>query len=201
MSKLGHIEKQPGQVYLLGNLIVAPNPCDKALAYLYLMFSKQEILPRVFYEWQGEIGLRDFLDWYTRKDAVVLGCYKQDTTGSSPEIVGLGWMSSVNVFSANGSGEWRRGDLGEAFLRHIPMAETFQFGHMMLEWAFEEAKMNVLFGSTPAANRPAVIYAKRMGFKEIGLAPGATMWRGEPCSAWLSALTREEWNNGSIESL
>ena len=188
MSDLGHqIERLPGQVYRKGNLIVAPKPSDEMLAWAYMRLKREELLDRVFHE--GCPSLTWCLEWFTQPNTAVLGCFKQ--VDGRAEMRGLGWLNSFTVL--HGKSDWRKAELGEAFFRGVGMHETEQFGRLMLTWAFDELKMDVLFGSTPEPNRAAVLFARRMGFKMIGVADGYGLWNGEPCGCWISVLTRQRF--------
>jgi hypothetical protein len=168
-----------------GNLIVVPKPNEKAVAYGYLMFDKQGLLPIIFHE--GVPSLSWFMDWCRKPDSILLGAYRLPEM----ELLGFGWIVSQEVLI--GKKEFRKAELGEAFFRGTPAADTHQFGRMMIDWAFQELDLDVVMGTTPEPNTAAVRFAHQMGMTMIGRAEKVTLWQGEPCDAWLSQLTREHW--------
>ena len=58
---------------------------------------------------------------------------------------------------------------------------------------FTKTKASVVLGICPSLHHAAMRYNKRVGLKQIGLIPGAHLFKGQVCDAILFAKTREEW--------
>jgi hypothetical protein len=169
-----------------GNLVVQPSASDVILAHAYLRFRADGQLEQIFSE--GIPSLTWFLQHYGQ--AQVLSCFIEES--SRMDLVGLGWLNTLTEAGPQN----RKADCGMAFFRGV-RHEKMMFGQMMLEWAFEDAGLSVLYGTTPAPHRRALMFSQMLGFKLIGPLPEYTLWEGQPCAAWISCLTKEQWQSSA----
>jgi hypothetical protein len=72
-------------------------------------------------------------------------------------------------------------------------AFTDPFCKMILEFWYQVLGMTLVVGMTPSRNRPALIYVKRSGFKEVARLPGFTSFEGQIDDAVLTAMTRADY--------
>lgn len=180
-----------GGILTSENLMVDPCGGDVMLAYAYLQFRASGLLPVIFPE--RVPTLTDFLVQFMGMQ--VLGCYLDSITG--PEMVGLGWLNSVTEL-ADGR---RRAEIGFGFFPSDKFGHKFslsiklRLGRMMLAWAFEDFKLDVLVGTTPVANRGACLYANMLRFRMIGPLPQYGTYEGQPADYWQLAMTRRLWED------
>jgi hypothetical protein len=180
----GQIEKLPGQVYRQGDMIVAPKVSDDLLAYAYLRMQNEGILPLVFYEEVPSISW--FLEKYQEAGTCVLGCYRQ--LEDRRDLEGLSWINSVTTM---GGGRYRKAEVGQAFFRKVH--DPAGYAKIVIDWAFDNLKLDALFGTTPEPNKAAVQFARKLGFHMIGPLDCYATWQGELCGCWISVMTLGRW--------
>jgi RimJ/RimL family protein N-acetyltransferase len=156
---------------------------DELLAYAYLRFKEEKLLPYVFYE--GDPGLKWFINEFQRLD--VLGCFKREQ-GGNLALAGLCWLNAkVDVGRV-----FCKAEAGQGFFsRFHNRREPPIWGKLAAKYAFTALGVNILFGTTPVRNRAAIIAAKRIGFQVLCEIPSYTAWEGKPCAVALSYLTPE----------
>jgi len=64
---------------------------------------------------------------------------------------------------------------------------------LSLDYIFSAHKVQAIFGITPIPNRMALAQAKRLGFQVIARVTGLVSWKGEPCDATMTTLTKENF--------
>jgi hypothetical protein len=180
------IERLPGLVYKCGDIIVAPSPKDTALAFVYMTWEKEGLLPVIFHE--RPVSLTEFLNVYGAPSQITLAAYRE---GNPIEILGLGWV--LDLVRMEGQAPFLKANIGLGFLRGVNIHDTGSAGRMMLEWMFQELDVNVLTGITPMPNRAICLFTKRIGFEVIGVAKDSTLWQGEPCDSQIAYLSRKRW--------
>ena len=162
-----------------GDLTVTPILTDILLAKAYIRMLEEGLLDTVFY--QKTPTITEFmLEYLTQGKIVTLGCFR----GS--EFCGLGWVMAP--VSMDG---FTRAETGMCFFRGEKQA--VKFGRMMLRSFFTRYSIDVIFGTTPAPNRAALIYARRLGFHMTGPVPGLCSWKNQLSDGWISTMTRKQW--------
>lgn len=174
--------------YKCGNWAIQRGLSDEQLAFLYARFKSDKTLDLLFYE--HSMSLKEWIDTYLDPQHCTLGCFKADATGKW-DLYGLGWINEVVRLG----GKYLRGNIGQGFVRHAE--SPLRFGQMMLAWAFEQLNLDLLMGVTPAANRAACIFPRKLGFTMSGPVPCGTVWRGELAEVWISTMTKEQWQTVS----
>jgi hypothetical protein len=180
---LQEYEKQDG-IYRIGSLIVAPNLPEVVVAGAYLRFAKEDLLGQIFYE--GIPSMVWFLNEFRKPDTHLLGCYQR--VGDMADLRGLGWVNKITA----GADGFRRAEVGIAFFRGTTL-RSVKFGGMMVDWIFENCKLDMIYGTTPVPNEPAWKYARALGMTLAGPVPNFTSWNGELCGVWISSLSRKDW--------
>ena len=162
------------------------------LAVAYLRMEQEGLLSMMF--WEKAPELRAFLEWCEQPNSIVVGCFVE-TPGPTLDapativLAGLGWLQ--NIKTRNGC---RYADVGEVFWREYPaMGITLDMGKALMEFAFEECRMDAIYGITPEKNIPAVRFMKNSGFTAFGPIPGLCCWKDVECDGYLSVLTKESW--------
>lgn len=166
----------------LGPYIVSPKPSESLVGHVYLRFEREGLLDRMFT--QGKPSLSWFLDWCGKADLLV--CSEEIENGRA-ELRGMGWLTEVQDVA----GVFRKAEAGICFFRR--QSAVTIFGKLMMAWAFANLDLMVIYGTVPASNRAAVMYAQRMGMKLSGVLPSYTLWKGKPCAACVFAITKEDW--------
>jgi hypothetical protein len=169
-------------------LCVTENLTDELLAYGYLRFQEEKLLPYLFYE--GNPGLKWFLDHFGSHKMDVLGCFQKQAKGTV-DLAGFTWL---NCKSQVGT-VFTKAEVGQGYFRsHHNTRDTVRWAKLSADYAFRFLGVDVLFGTTPVKNRAAILAARRAGFKVIAEIPDYTCWEGERCSVALTHLSKEEWN-------
>ena len=181
-----HIQRLEGSIYQYGNLSVVPYPSDRALALAFIRFDDEDLLGDIFHEWKPP--LRWLLEKFQQPENVVLGLtVEQDGVYKS---AGIAWYNQLNGNPAN-----KRAEAGAGLFREFhgsPFKVAVPLIHMATEWAFKELKLDTLWGITPVPNSGMAAILKRLGYKQCRIEQ-YTVFRGEPCDAWVSTMTRERW--------
>lgn len=186
-SKSGCEFNKSDRFYSHEDLVVRPVISDDDLGKVYCGLKEQGTFPRVFYEY--DLSLREFLVALSEPIRATLGCYL--ARDGTLQIMGLSWLNRNETLR----NDYRRGDAAMCFLRGQPIERLEMFGKMAISWAFDKVGLDVLTGSTPAANRAAILFSKRLGFDVVGPIPAATVFDGKPCDIFMSSITREKWHN------
>lgn len=189
----GGLQKTPAG-YAYDGLLVRQVVEDDLLAYMYLRLLNDGGLKKFYHESQPTVT--EFIR--QQSHARTLGCFEVKK-GLPPVIVGLGFADPISIVRTK-TGNLIKAETGMVFLRGAE--RTVDFGRMMLKWAFDELQLDVAYGTTPSLNRLALAYREKLGFKTVGELPLYTVYNGTPCSALISAVTRDEFNEfllGQVE--
>ena len=164
----------------------AKPPAD-VLAYAFLRLTQEGLRDVVFYDQPG-ITVVEYLVWCASIN--VLGCYiRRPLVDSPPVLVGLGFINKLTEING-----YRRGEVGMFFFREYWGRKlTQEFCEKMLDWCFQDANLDAVYGISPVNNRLAVAFSRRMGFHQVGPIPKFCTWKGKPADGMISVMTREEW--------
>lgn len=186
------LEKGHNKVYRCGDLVVAPNPPEKTLGHAYMRFDVDGLLPVIHYEAGPDgPGLLWFLENYT-KVTTLAGMVH---TKGREEVSGLGWVSAMGLYA---NGEYRKAEVGVGYFRATPPSHTFLLTQMMLEWIFTELDLDLVLALSPAPNRAAIRFIRRLGFELFGPIPDSVGWMGKPAASYQAALTRKRWHEMEV---
>jgi RimJ/RimL family protein N-acetyltransferase len=170
-------------------LFVASEISESLLATAYLLMEKEGLLETVFYE--SIPSLSTYLSWLQNKTSRYLGCFIRPTLDvDDVRLAGLSWLWDIR-----GPVGGRRCECGMVFFRewqrdHIPEELT----EKTMDYAFGPCGIDVLYGITPVRNRAAILFSRRMGFKQTAPLPMYGSWHGEPEDVVMSFLTKEEYH-------
>ena len=172
-------------------LFVKPNIGDDMIAVAYLRMKAEGLIPVIFYE--GDPGLRWFLDWFHRTDTVCYGCFlspRVDTGENQTQLCGLLWVDTI-ITLASGH---KKANSGVMFFRDYQKGNLpLQFGELVLDAVFSDLKIDVLWGTTPVPNRIAKLFTMRLGYKYLPPCPMFCSWEGKVCDAAVCYLTKQMW--------
>lgn len=161
---------------------------EDALIALYKRLKAEGLWDIVFHEDAG-ISLLSFMNFFSNGTALLQLLVLTNEQG---EIipVGMSWVGDIS----NCSGIMTRGVGSFLFFKEYqkPMY-TDRFSEMILEYWFEVLNLDVILGVTPEPNRPALIYVKRAGFKEVGKLPSYTTFKGVVVDGIITAMTKQEY--------
>ncbi len=182
------LEKCAGY-YRDGDQIVEHGMSDSLLAAAYLRFQRDELLPVLFYE--NPMTLLEFLGFYLKPQTYTLGCYRVPAGGGTLELCGMLWINDRIQMGKKHA----RANVGMGFFRGSGgITSLVNFANIGIEWAFDNLKIDSLFGITPAKNRAAVIFGQKLGFEQFGPIPNGTVWNDELCDTYLSSMPIATWN-------
>ncbi len=182
--------KGEDRVYRLGDLIVAPALSAEMLAYAYMRFRQEDLLKFIFYE--GQPGIRWFLEKY--QELATLGCFEQVEGQENANLLGIGWL---NVQTSGEEVYMKRCEMGMAFFRGVSPWKALEFDRIMIEWAFNHLGIAAMYGTTPEKNPTVLACLRRLGFEMFGPIPSYALWEKKPCGVFISAMTKEEWEERS----
>lgn len=173
---------------LVDGLRIQPHPSDELVAAVFLRAVSDGDVDVVWHN--GRPGLREVLDWNRSQDCILFGCLLSTSGNEKLDIAGLGWANKISSV-----GDRRRAEVGMYFLRpyqngYIP----FRFAVQMLDWGFENLKIDIFFGTIPTPNKQAIKFSTRLGFREIAVLPWWEAWNGQAVDSYLCAVTRAEWD-------
>jgi RimJ/RimL family protein N-acetyltransferase len=172
-------------------LVVTDRCSEEMLAAAYIRFKTEGLLEDIFYENKlGPPSLIWFMENFSKSGKIeVLAAIRKKPDGLH-EHIGLGWLNS----RTNVAGVFDKMEVGFAFFKqyHQPSL-TRRATRLMIEYAFRYLGIESMFGTTPECNRAAILASKRIGFEQFGPLPHYTAWRGEPCGAVVSVMTKGRW--------
>ena len=160
---------------------------EDALLQLYHRLHEEELYPIVFHE-NPEMTALEFMNFFNmpRTLLAVLGIMEP-----KPEFAGMAWLSEVTncqdvITRATGSFVY--------FKKFQTPKITTALGKRVLDFWFNHLKINTLVGVTPASNRVALAYIKRLGFKQCGMVPSFTTLFGSVTDAVVTVMTQSDWS-------
>lgn len=172
--------------YKCGDQFVSRCQSDELLAYAYTRFKKEGLLDLLFYE--NNFTLLQFVMKYMENNTSTLACFQQ--VGDTINLCGFGWINEHTKLGPDHA----RANCGMAFFRGYASPEFLvRFAHMMIEWAFDHLCIDALHGVTPAKNRAAIMFSRKCGFQVVGPLESATVWQGELCDVFMSAMSANRW--------
>ena len=137
-----------------------------------------------------EAGWDDVSDDFTRdadKEAAVLAVL------TDPQTICLAPdQNSFWVF------QQRTMILYEAHVQVLPTGRgkaAFRAGVQAITWMFENTLCQKIFGFTPADNKKAVLFTRKVGFRAEGVCTRSRMYRGMLHDQIISGLSKAEWTH------
>jgi hypothetical protein len=185
--------EKPAEGYFCGDQHVVRCQNDEVLAFAYSRFKREGLLPILFYEHQ--YTLLQFVAKYIDNNTSTLACFQKVWNPLKQDefdflLCGIGWINDLT----NMGPDFKRANCGMAFFRGFSKPNFLvRFAHMMIEWAFDHLDIDALHGITPAKNRAAVLFSKKCGFQVVGPLEAGTVWNGELCDVYMSAMTIKRW--------
>lgn len=188
------VEQLPGvrgaeRINRLGlELFISTEIGEDLLAAAYLMMKHDGLLETVFYESVPPLWL--FLSWATNPNSKFIGCFVRPTLDvDAVEMAGLGWL-----WQMGGVPGAMKAETGMVFLKKwqhsgIPV----ELAEKMLDCSFGPLGRDVLYGVTPVRNRAALLFSRKLGFKQTEPLPKYGSWHGEPTDIVMSYLEKGTW--------
>lgn len=176
------------QPEITGAVFLAPVD-EVAAASMYLQLLHDGGLQELYY--RGIPALAEFLGWLQRPDYAMVMALRQNVAGV--EACGVGFLWDIK-----GPEGCRRADIGIAFLKRFQRrALTVPAARQFLEFAFEQVKLDAVFGTHAVEGRAGIALAQSLGFDLTPELPFYTHYHGKATSAVISSLTRGRfWQMG-----
>jgi Acetyltransferase (GNAT) domain len=145
--------------------------------------TKEDSLFRRAFPGSPEFDLNGFVSYFYTKTMIV-GIKKPDTP------VGYSW-----IYEVDGNEKFKKASVGVVFFKEF-WGESFlhDLGRLFLSWYFNEAGINILYGTIASWNRASVRFGKSLGFERVGLAPMFFMKNGMPIDVEILFIKREEFS-------
>lgn len=158
------------------------------LMHAFRKLKEQGLYELVFHE-NPTMSLSQYVNFFSRPNVAVQFCLKTNEQGEALDVAGMTWLSEIEQLPTH-----RRATGSFLFFREYwDRKWTIGFASIMFAWWFEELKIDVLVGMTPAANRRAIAYCKRLGMKYQNQLPGYTSFGGKPCDACIAVMTKADY--------
>lgn len=179
-----------GQIYSTedGALAVSILPPKKILADAYQRFESEKLLPILFNE--GVPDIYWFVEYFSNPNAITFACWYRSLDQDVPtRLAGIGL---VDVPKSMGAG-YLKAEISVGFFREFQRRKyTMTLSKLMIEWTFDNSKIELLCGTTPEGNPVMRRFLKALGFDHTFI-DCFTTWEGKFCGAWISWLSRAKW--------
>jgi RimJ/RimL family protein N-acetyltransferase len=178
-----------------GNLLLLPYMprggvfAEKTLIDLHARLHDEGLWPIVFHEDTG-ISLLQFMNFFSDGKCLLQILATMDDNDHLVDIAGMAWIADVCTCA----GILTRGVGSFAYFKgYQTPAFSSQFGEMILDYWFNQLKLDTIVGVTPEPNRAALVYVKRLGFKEFGSLPKYTTYEGKVADGVVTSMSKEDW--------
>jgi RimJ/RimL family protein N-acetyltransferase len=134
---------------------------EEFLVGLYAQTKEEGLLRRVFPGISDkDINLNWFVSYFYSR-SLLIGMLKPD------QVAGYSW-----IYETEGDEQFKKGSVGVCFFRkYWGTILIHDLARLGLKWYFQEAGLNVVFGSVAHWNRSSARYAKVMGFEQCARIP------------------------------
>jgi hypothetical protein len=182
--------------YLRGDKLLLPYIPDKfefkedTLVEVYNKLKKEDLFSIVFHD-NPKLDLNSFIKFFS-SPVVTLSFFCQIVDGVE-DLSGMCWLS--DSYTAEDKVKKANGNF--VFFRKYQLPNiTKEFGEMALEFWLNVMSYNIITGITPALNRAALIYIKRLGFIEAGRISNYVTYNGNICDGVITYISKERYKNG-----
>jgi len=182
--------------FIRGSLMILPYTpgvgvyTEDALIQLYQRLKKEGLFEIVFHE-QPNMPLLQFMNFFSGPNTLlqILSTVKDNQV---VDTVGMTWLTDLSTCS----GLMQKAIASFVFFKDYqsPMY-TDQLAKIVLEYWFDWLKLDIIIGMTPETNRAALLYAKRIGLKEIGRIPSFTTLSGEIVGGVVTYMTKDQYRD------
>ena len=180
--------------YQKGNLLLVPysaaarNLPEDELVQLYVKLKNEGLWDIVFHE-ATDFTLLKFMNFFSSGAGLMQILVVTDGKGFY-DSAGMAWIGDLALCS----GKLTRGTGSFVFFKDFQRPHyTDEFCDLLLSYWFEELGLDIILGVTPEPNRPALLYIKRSGFKELARIPNYTTYAGEVVSGVVTSMTKAEY--------
>jgi len=180
--------------FVRGNLMLTPYIAkggyfkEEALFILYNRLISEGLWSIVFHE-NSAMTLLEFMEFFSHGNCYlqILSIVDGDTV---VDFAGMAWLTDIAVCQdtlTRASGSF-------LFFKDYqkPMYSDL-FAEMILEYWFEQAGIDTLIGLTPEPNRAALLFIRRVGFKEVARIPNYTTFNNEVVTGVTTMMTKDEY--------
>lgn len=151
---------------------------------------KDEGLCDVVFHDNPDMNLRGFLDFFGSRD-VRMQIINTTDAGQFVDMAAIAWLANMEQY----------GDRIKAvgafcvFKDYQTPVLTSPMAKMLFEYWFEQLKVDIVIGLTPALNRLSVRFIKRIGFQELCRIPGYSRYKGEYTDCVETILTKDRYRS------
>lgn len=186
--------------YLRGDKLLlpySPSAIDFKETVMVDMYNrlKEDNLYEIVFHDNHHMSLNQFITFFTSGVApLAFFCVIKD----GMEIpAGLCWLTDI----ATHGGGVKKANGSFCFFDEFQSPEyTNPLGQMAIDYWLNVLGVHIVYGVTPSNNRPALIYIKRLGFKEVGRIPNYCYLTGNTCAGVITYIDRdiyrERYENG-----
>jgi RimJ/RimL family protein N-acetyltransferase len=183
-----------------GNFVLAPyspaagTDAEETLISVYFRIKKEGLESIVFHE-NPDMSLFQFAAFMSSPRTCLQIFAIKDERGIV-DTCGIAWLADIQ----NCAGILVKAVGSFCFWRtYQSAAYTDTFGSMVLDYWFNVLKLDTLVGLTPSLNRPADVYAKRVGLLEVARIPAYTTYDGKVCDGIVHQMTRDKYVAKSVQ--
>ncbi len=167
----------------------------RALIDLYSRLQAEGLAEIVFHE-NPETTLLDFMNFFSGPK-VALQIFALMDGDKVVDIIAMTWLADL-VSCSNGA--LIKGVGSFVFFKDYQKpAYTDPVSKLVLDYWFDVLLLQTLVGLTPAPNRAASLFTKRLGFQEVCRIPNYTTFDGKVCDGIVSWMSRELYHDTRLE--
>jgi RimJ/RimL family protein N-acetyltransferase len=150
---------------------------------------KEEDLYKVVFHGNPTMDLSQFISFFSSPN-VALSFFCVIVDGVEYPA-GMCWLT--DILTADGTIKTANGNF-VFFKEYQKPSYTNEFGKIALDFWLNRLKLNVVVGMTPSDNRAALLYIKRLGFKEVGRIPNYAVLFGYVCDGVITYIDQKLYN-------
>lgn len=178
--------------YLQGDKILLPyvpetrNLFDEdTLVRVYQRIKEDDLMSLVFHD-NPDITLNQFVAYFsTNLVNLAFFCVVENEV---EQLAGMCWLTE----SMEIQGKVKRGNASFLFFKKYQTPKiTSALGKMGLDYWFNQLHYTNIIGLTPDLNRSAIIYVRRLGFKEVGRIVNYSVLFGCKCAGVITYMDTE----------
>ena len=179
---------QKGNLLLVPYSVEAKNLPEDVLLQLYNKLKSEDLWDIVFHE-ATDFTLLKFMNFFSGGGGLLQILVVTDGKGFY-DSAGMAWIGDLALCA----GKLTRGTGSFVFFKDYQRpAYTDTFCDIILDFWYNNLGLDIILGVTPEPNRPALLYIKRSGFKELARIPNYTTYAGEVVAGVVTSMTKAEY--------
>jgi len=158
------------------------------LVQVFNRLKTEGLYPIVFHDNPNQ-NLLEFMNFFSHPMTALSAIMIIDND-QIQDIAAIGWLSGLESYA-----DKRQRALASfcVFKDYQHPNLTSQMARLQFRYWFEHLRMDILIGMTPANNRLAVQFTKRIGFRELCRIPNYSAYLGKVSDTVVTMMDREQY--------